>query len=116
MSAPTIEGYRFGRIVVDGEVFREDLILYPDRVASGWWRERGHSLSLRDVADILEFGPRIIIVGRGAFGRMDIPLETLREFSARGIEVRAMNTGEAVDTYNELKDQGGVVAALHLSC
>jgi hypothetical protein len=41
---PRIEGYRFGRIVVDGEEQTRDVIVLPDRIVTNWRREDGHNL------------------------------------------------------------------------
>ena len=44
-----IEGYSFGSISVDGRRYKSDLIIYPDRVRSDWWRKEGHQLQLEDI-------------------------------------------------------------------
>jgi hypothetical protein len=36
-----IKHYQFGRIVVDGQEERRDLIILPDRVVRNWWRRDG---------------------------------------------------------------------------
>src|SRR5918999_328236 len=43
-----IEGYRFGRVEVDGREHTRDLIVLPDRVIAEWWRTDGHALVLDD--------------------------------------------------------------------
>jgi hypothetical protein len=40
-----IEGYSFGRVVVDGEEQTRDVIVLPDRVVTNWWRQDGHALA-----------------------------------------------------------------------
>jgi hypothetical protein len=49
-----LEDYRFGHVVVDGEVHERDLIVLPDRVVGGWWRREGHELVLEDLEDVLD--------------------------------------------------------------
>ncbi|NIM22837.1 MAG: hypothetical protein GTO55_00305, partial [Armatimonadetes bacterium] len=56
------------------------------------------------------------IVGSGAHGRMQIPEETRREIEAAGVQVVAQTTAKAIETYNRIRQEGGVVAALHLTC
>lgn len=34
-----INSYDFGRIVVDGKAYTSDVIIFPDRVNSYWWRK-----------------------------------------------------------------------------
>ena len=112
---PRIEGYRFGRIVVDGEEQTRDVIVLPDRIVANWWRAEGHSLVLEDLEDVLEELPRHLLVGTGAYGRMLPEPETLERLRERGIEVEALPTGEAVRRYGEL-DSRATAAALHLTC
>jgi hypothetical protein len=54
-----IEHYEFGRIVVDGQEERRDLIILPDRVVRNWWRQDGHALVLEH-----------LVIGTGAHGRL----------------------------------------------
>jgi hypothetical protein len=116
MSTPVIEHYTFGRIVVDGRRYLRDLIIFPDRVDADWRRLTGHSLALPDLAGVLEARPDVVVVGQGAFRRMDVPGETIEALRAAGIEVIAEPTGPACETYNRLRPSRRVVAALHLSC
>jgi hypothetical protein len=116
MFTPVIESYAFGRIVVDGQRYLRDLIIYPDRVDANWRREEGHSLSPADLVEVIEARPELLIVGRGIFGRMDVPAETIQALRDASIEVIAEPTGRACDTYNRLSPEHRVIAALHLSC
>ena len=110
-----IEGYRFGRILVDGEEQTKDVIVLPERVLTNWWRAEGHGLVLADLDDVLEELPAHLIVGTGAFGRLRPDPKTLDELRERGVEVEALPTEEAVRRYGEL-DPGRTAAALHLTC
>jgi hypothetical protein len=101
---------------VDGQRYLRDLILYPDRVAESWRREERHSLSPADLLEVIAARPEILIVGRGMFGRLDVPLETIQVLRDAGIELIAEPTGRACDTYNRLCAPRRLVAALHLSC
>jgi len=33
-----IESYSFGQMVIDGQEYTSDLIIFPDRINSSWWR------------------------------------------------------------------------------
>lgn len=113
---PEIEAYRFGRVVIEGREYRQDIIVFPDRVQPDWWREEGHSLSVEDLATVLVEPPRLLVIGCGAYGRMKVSGETRRALEAEGIRVVAQRTAEAVATYNAVHGSGEVVAALHLTC
>lgn len=111
----SLTGYRFGRLVLDGEEITGDVIVLPDRVVRNWWRQDGHSLVVQDLDDVLENLPARLVVGTGHDGRMrpdPLVLDALRE---RGIEVEVLRTTEAVQRYAEL-DPAHTAAALHLTC
>jgi hypothetical protein len=110
-----IENYAFGRVLVDGEEHRHDLIVLPHRIVSGWWRRNGHAHVLEDLEDVLDELPERLVIGTGADGQLKpdhAALEALRE---RGIEVEAVPTGQAVRLFAEL-DPSRTAAALHLTC
>jgi hypothetical protein len=110
-----IDEYEFGRIVVDGEAQTRDVIVLPDRVVTNWWRAKGHELVLADLDEVLEELPERLIVGTGAYGRMEPEPATLARLSERGIQVEAMPTDQAVHRYGQL-NPSRTAAALHLSC
>ena len=112
-----IKSYSFGRIEINDKVYRNDVIVYPDRVKSNWWRIEGHKLHIEDLKEILEFKPEIIVVGTGAYGFMKVLDETKRELESRGIKLIIEKTSDACISFNKLLSQGKrVVAALHLTC
>jgi hypothetical protein len=110
-----IEGYSFGRIVVDGEEQTRDLIVLPDRVLTNWWRREGHSLAIEDLREVEDELPPKLILGTGAHGRLRPPRAVIEELERRGIDVEVLQTGEAVRRYGEL-DARHTAAALHLTC
>ena len=110
-----LDGYRFGRIVIDGEEHTKDVIVLPDKVVGNWWRRDGHSLVIEDLTDVLDELPERLVVGTGASGRMQPEPKTLETLRRRGIEVEVHRTEEAVKRYVEL-DRSKAAAALHLTC
>jgi hypothetical protein len=112
---PTLEGYRFGHLVVDGEEQTRDVIVLPDRVVTNWWRADGHRLVLEDLEDVRDELPDRLIVGTGAYGQMRPDPDAVGELRHLGIEVEALPTAEAVRRYGEL-DPRRTAAALHLTC
>ncbi len=116
MSAPQIEEYRFGAIVVGGQSYDRDLIILPDGVFSGWWRREGHKLRARDLDPILQARPEVLVVGQGAYGRLSVSAKAERTLEEAGIELIAEPTTQAVETYNRLREERRAAAALHLTC
>jgi len=112
-----IDDYHFGCMVVDGEAYREDVILLPDGVRENWWREQGHSLSVADLAEVFEAAPEVLVVGTGAHGMMRVPEETRRAVEEAGIEPVIECTGDAAGRFNTLaKKDRRVAGAFHLTC
>jgi len=111
-----IEKYSFGSITIGGNEYHSDVIIYPDKVDSGWWRKEGHRLSAEDLTEALDAKPEILIVGKGAYGCMTVPAETQSHVESLGIRLIAENTREACDAHNKLSQTARVVTCLHLTC
>ncbi|HDD72121.1 MAG TPA: hypothetical protein ENF98_00440 [Candidatus Bathyarchaeota archaeon] len=112
-----IDEYSFGRIVIDGKTYRQDVIVYPDRVKPNWWRREGHSLCLEDLEEVLRDPPEVLVIGTGYVGLMRVPREVREKLEEMGIQVVVEKTGKAYRTFNKLLSEGRrVVAALHLTC
>jgi hypothetical protein len=107
--------YSFGSVTVDGEQYTRDLIVLPHRVVPDWWRREGHSLTMEDLDEVIDDLPDRLVLGCGHDGRLKPPAAVLDELRARGVEVEAMPTAEAVRRYGEL-DPERTAAALHLTC
>jgi hypothetical protein len=110
-----LEGYRFGRITVDGKEHTRDLIVLPDRVVSDWWRREGHSLAMEDLDEVLDELPERLVLGVGAHGRLRPDAAVIAELERRGMEVECLPTDAAVRRYGEL-DERRTAVALHLTC
>ena len=112
-----IDSFSFGTMGIDGRQYTSDLIIYPDgHVQDGWWRARGHALSLSDISDLVEKKPKIIIVGTGVNGRMKPDAHLNAYLAEQGIEFLVGANDVAVKWFNELKSSGNVGACFHLSC
>lgn len=112
-----IDSYSFGSMVVDGKQYSEDLIIFPDRVRPHWWRKEGHSLSIEDLDEVIDYKPELLIVGKGASGCMSIPTLTRNVLKDKQIEIIDKNTDEASQIFNEqIKKGKKVVGAFHLTC
>ncbi len=112
-----IDDYAFGQIIIDGQTYTSDVIIYPEKVDASWWRKEGHRLQPADLEYAVQAKPDILIVGTGNVGTMEVPRQTLKYLRSQGIDVRVARTGKAVEIFNHLdKEQKRVVAALHLTC
>ena len=112
-----IENYSFGRVIVDGEKYGNDLLICGDSVKSNWVRGEGHLLKPKDLEWIVDREPDLLIVGKGSSGRMNIDERTRSRLKKIGIDLWSDTTDEAVEYFNS--KQGGselVAAAFHLTC
>ena len=113
-----IDTYSFGRLLIAGREYRQDLMIKPDGgIITPWWRRTGHELVLADIEELVATGPAILVVGTGAYGVMK-PAPGLEErLEAMGIRPLVFPTGEAVARYNSLWGrESGVAACFHLTC
>lgn len=111
-----IDSYEFGRIVVNGKAYDQDLIIFPDEVRSGWWRREGHELCVDDIREVIEEKPEVLVVGTGDSGLVKILDEVKDRLKKEKIDLIAKQTEEACALYNKLSPRRKVVAALHLTC
>lgn len=111
-----IEDYSFGHMVIKGQKYTSDLIIFPDRIKSSWWRVTGHKLSLKDLEDVLAEKPEILVVGTGDVGLMKVEEEVRRYARENRITLIVEKTKEAVQKFNELVLTKKTIGAFHLSC
>lgn len=114
-----IESYDFGLIVIKGRRYTSDVIVFPERVIEGWWRQEGHRIYVEDLKEILDREPRpeVLVVGTGYYGIVKISPEVETVLKSEGIELVAQPTKEACQTFNKLLNSNRRIAgAFHLTC
>ena len=111
-----IDSYHFGQVEIEGQVYRSDLIIYPDRIDSHWWRKEGHSLHVEDLSGVVKAQPKLLLVGTGRFGMMRIPQETKDFLASLDISLVAEDTEKACESFNRIAGEKNVVFAVHLTC
>ncbi len=112
-----IDDYDFGKIIINGETYHTDVIVFPDHVREQWWRQHGHELAIQDMKCILERDWEVLVVGTGYLGALQVLQETLAMLAKKNITVFVKKTKEACTLYNSLVKNGrNVVAVLHLTC
>jgi len=111
-----IDSYQFGLIVVNGESYTSDVLIFPDRVKDNWRRRTSHQLHLDELSEALSEMPEVLIVGTGAADLVKVLPEVKQSLEALGIKLIVEPTDEACNIYNQLCQSQQVVAALHLTC
>ncbi|MBI4642517.1 MAG: hypothetical protein HY743_01980 [Deltaproteobacteria bacterium] len=95
-----IDSYEFGQIVIDGKTYRQDLLIWP----------------IPYVFEALAGDPKVLVVGAGAYGRMEVDRELAVYLQDKGIELVAKPTREACLVINQMPENRRWAAALHLTC
>jgi hypothetical protein len=123
LPSPRILEHSWGSLLVEveGEAQQfKDAKLFPGGCRSWNWRETGteHTpgIQLADVEELLEHGASVVVLSRGVLGRLQAPDETVRQLEERGVTVYVARTAEAVQLYNQLRENSAVGALIHSTC
>lgn len=111
-----IDCYEFGLIRIDGQTFRNDVLIWPGQIKSDWWRRQSHLLQLDDVAEALVAAPQVLIVGQGDPGHMQVDQGLASYLRDKGVDLMVFPTKQACQVINELSPKRRLAAALHLTC
>jgi hypothetical protein len=112
-----IDSYKFGQIVINGQEYKSDVIIFHDRVDALWGRKEEHRLQPGDITSVLNAQPDILIVGTGYAGVLSVPKEIVAYIASQGIDVKVEKTPAAVELYNSLLGKRHyAIAALHITC
>lgn len=112
-----IEAYDFGLIKIDGQTFAKDVFISLSGEVKDWQRQQSHLFQKIDVEDFLEENLEIVVFGTGKSGIAKASDELQAFIQGKGIELIIFPTDQAVQEYNERKQEDKkVVAFLHLTC
>jgi hypothetical protein len=112
-----ITDFSFGKIVVNGKRYTNDIKIVRGQVISDWWRKSGHRVEVEDIADILESGPDTLIIGKGSPGLMKTSHHLRESLESRNIVLIEKKTSNAIEVFNNLFEEGrNVAAGFHISC
>jgi uncharacterized protein len=90
--------------------YRENVLVTPERIITGWAPGGIQALSEADFAAIAELHPEVALLGTGASLRFPNPRLT-RPLIDAGIGLEVMDTPAACRTFNILAAEGRRVAA-----
>lgn len=111
----TFTGYGQGYAEVNRERYKENLVVMPERIVTGWVTAGFDALTREDFRALLDWRPEIVLLGTGESIRFPHPRLTADLTDAR-IGVDVMDFKAACRTYNVLTAEGRrVVAALILA-
>jgi hypothetical protein len=110
-----IESYDFGRIIISGKEYLNDLILFPDKIKTNWFRNEGHLLQMADMDEIFAAKPKILIIGTGHSGVMRVDPEVKEYCRMNDIKLIEQPTAKAIQEYNS-REGPSTIGAFHLTC
>ena len=112
-----IESCSFGQMVVDGQKYTSDLIIYPDgHVEDCWWRQFGHRFSSDDIEKLIKSEPQVIVAGTGVSWLMKPEKTLVKLLQKKSIKFISEPNQKAIMIYNELFSHKRVGACFHLTC
>ena len=112
-----ITDFSFGRIVVKGQTFSNDIKVIQGTVVPDWWRQSGHNVEIDEVQDILNTEPEIVVIGKGQPGYMQAADSLRQHLAANNIKLIEEPTARAIKTFNRLYKEGRRVAGgFHVGC
>ena len=120
ISSPRILHLSWGQMKVAGGRSFKDAKLYPGGAREWNWNETGTrhvpGIQPSDVQELLDLGSRVVILSKGIDERLEVKPETIRMLIERGIEYHQLQTENAVELYNELREHRAVGGLFHSTC
>lgn len=121
--APKVTHLSWGRMEVrteKGTASYKDAKLYPGGSRKWDWDETGTShvpgIQPADVEELLKNGAKVVILSRGINQRLGVCDSTLEMLEQKGIETHVLQTEEAVELYNRLREEKAVGGLFHSTC
>ena len=118
--SPKILSISWGRMEVEGLGVGKDFKLYPGGGRQWDWSQTGTrhvpGIQPADVEELLARGATTVVLSRGMDQQLQIDPATLTYLGMRSVEVRVLETRDAVKIYNELAEASPVGGLFHSTC
>jgi len=116
-----IDELTFGSIVVEGKKYRRDILIFADGTVKkrkgGFLMFGSHKIKERELEELSQGRPEVIIVGTGTDGAAHIAPEAESWVKGKNLSLLVQPSYDAVARLNELVGQKKKVAALiHITC
>jgi hypothetical protein len=120
LNSPRISSLSWGYIEVEGYPPFKDLKIFPGGAREWDWRETRTrhvpGIQPADVQELIEHGARAVVLSKGIWKRLQVCPETLEVLAKNGIQVEVLQTEDAVERFNELRDSIAVGGLFHSTC
>lgn len=108
----SFQSYEPDQVTINEQVYRQSLILSPDKIIHPWPVTHLQQLTTEHLVDIPGLNPDVILLGTGS-RQIFPPMEILGYFANQNLSLEVMDTGALCRTFNILVAEGrSVVAAV----
>ena len=118
---PRIDAVRFGTVIVDGAVYRHDIVILPGGEIRARPKElskrlygTSHTISVAEAEAVWQPGVGELIVGAGFLGRVHLSAEAAAYLSERQCQTTVLPLRQAARRWNEA--EGPVAGLFHITC
>jgi polyphosphate kinase 2 (PPK2 family) len=112
---PIVDQFEYGSIVIDGQTYESNVIIFPDGAVEQWQPKGEPILGPKHVAKVIKAKPEVVVIGLGTVGNLRVHPKVEKRFQKAGIEVLAYRTRKASEIYKELRNERKVAAVLHIT-
>ena len=111
----TIDHYKPGKIVVNGQTYKNDIVILPDGTIQAAPKDM-HYVLLSELENIINLpGIKTLVIGTGREGNGSLSADLVKIVEGKGIQLKMLRTKDAIKFLNDTP-KAGVVAMLHLNC
>jgi hypothetical protein len=118
--SPLITHFSWGVLEVEGGRRFKDAKLFPGGSREWDWAETGTDhvpgIQPSDVEELLEHGAKVVVLSKGFYERLQVCSETLDMLKQRGVGFHMLQTEQAADLYNKLREKEAVAGLFHSTC
>jgi len=120
LDSPRISHLSWGHIEVEGHPAFKDAKIFPGGAREWDWRETGTrhvpGIQPADVQELIEHGARAVVLSKGIWQRLQVCSETLELLAKNNIQVEVLQTEDAVQRFNVLRERMPVGGLFHSTC
>jgi hypothetical protein len=118
--SPLITNFSWGRLEIEGGRRFKDAKLFPGGSREWDWSETGTDhvpgILPADVEELLEHGAKVVVLSKGIDECLQVCSKTLEMLKQRGIDFYLLQTEQAVELYNRLREKEPVAGLFHTTC
>jgi hypothetical protein len=118
--SPRISHLSWGHIEVEGHPPFKDAKIFPGGAREWDWRETGTrhvpGIQPADVRELIEHGAKAVVLSKGIWQRLQVCPETLELLAKNDIQVGVLQTEDALNRFNVLRESMPVGGLFHSTC